>query len=131
MDGWALVVIPLLTALLSGSVVAFFTRRSSKEANATTAFDVVAKSLLATNEALRDDVKQLKADIVELRAAKSTAELDNHNLRTRVATLEDELEEVKEGNRSLADSLGKLIEAWPPTHPMPPLDPKWQQFRSH
>ncbi len=138
MDGWLLVLVPLGTAFLGAGLTAILTRRGTKESNATTAFDVAAKSLLSTNEALRGDITQLKADMSALRAENVVILTDNrriieenYTLRDRVSALEDELAEVKEGNAVLADSLGKLIEAWPTTLPMPQLDPNWQRFRRH
>jgi predicted nuclease with TOPRIM domain len=138
MEGWLLVVVPLLTTFLGGGAVALFTRRSAKESNATTAFDVAAKSLLATNEALRGDMALMKTDLTAIRSenvailTENRRMLDeNYGLRERITTLEGEVVELREGNAVLADSLGKLIEAWPPSVQMPVLDPNWMRFKRH
>jgi chromosome segregation ATPase len=129
MDGWLVVLIPLGTAFLGAGLAAILTRRTGKESNTTTAFDVAAKSLLATNEGLRQDIVQLRADVNTLKQERAAMQTENQNLRTRVTHLEDELEKVREGNRLLADSVGKLIEAWPAGTAMPALDPNWQRFK--
>ncbi len=138
MSGWLLVLVPLGAAFLGAGLTAVLTRRTGRESNATTAFDVAAKSLLATNEALRGDMAILKTEMAACRSENMTILQDNkrqmednYALRERVSTLEGEVLELREGNAVLADTVGKLIEAWPPAVQMPTLDPNWQRFRRH
>lgn len=138
MEGWLLVIVPLGAAFLGAGLTAVLTRRTGRESNATTAFDVAAKSLLATNEALRGDIALIKTDLSTVRSenvailTENRRMLDeNYGLRERITTLEGEVVELREGNAVLADSLGKLIEAWPPSIQMPTLDPNWMRFRRH
>lgn len=118
---WLALVVPILAALGGGAVASFLTRKSNKETNVTNAFNVVVTQLLSVNDSLRKDVEQSKRDISDL-----TTKFNNSE--SEVRSLRNELEEVKDANRMLAEQLAKLVEAWPPGTAMPPVSQEWRKY---
>lgn len=119
-------VLPLVGAILAGAVAslitALFLRRSSRETNETNAFDVVTKQLFKMNEAQGLDIKELKAEVKELRVSDKEKGI-------RIEKLEIELGSSKKAARNLAGYIRLLIQRWPgpeaPPTPDPPID--WEQ----
>lgn len=123
MEGWGVIVIPILTALVSGAVASILTRRSNKESNATNAFNVAVASVLSVNDSLRKDVENLKRDQADLNTKYAAAE-------SKVRELTDKVDDLQDANRMLADHVARLVENWPPGTPMPPLSDEWRKYLS-
>lgn len=116
------IIIAAILTFTASVVAAFLIRRTGKESNETSTFDVVTNKLFALVEDADQRIKALEEEVKELKAERKDNLRIIQEYEGRVEVLAGEVETLRGVNGRLSRYLGKLVRAWPQGEHLPEPD---------